>query len=158
MRWRRFPSLFAAALALLATYAYCAPSALADAGNPIVGTIHGLIVPDNPNNPSGPVTVYVRGQWNWLSHNSDCNFDRAATGVGIIWNDPNSPGFTVTKGSITAGVGVKSSTDGNAVDQMVHPVDRGNQVEGYTSSTWTSTAQGYPAPDTAGDYPSGQQF
>ena len=36
-------------------------------------------------NDVGPVTVYVRGQWTWLSHKSDCNFDRAATGVGIIW-------------------------------------------------------------------------
>lgn len=129
-------------------------AAHADAGNPILGTIRGSIVPD----ASGTgVTVYVRGQWNWLSHNSDCNFDRAATGVGIVWNDPKSPGYTVTKGSVSAGVGVQSSTDGNAVDQMVHPVDRGNVPEGYTAGTWQSTAVGYTA-NAAGDYPSGQQF
>jgi hypothetical protein len=145
------------ALALVAMCAFYAPSALGDAGNPILGTIRGSIVPDNPSDPSGGVTVYVRGQWNWLSHNSDCNFDRAATGEGLIWTDPNSPGYTVTKGSVTAGVGVQSSTDGNLQDQMVHPVDRGNQVEGYTSGTWTSTAQGYTT-NTAGDFPQGQAF
>jgi hypothetical protein len=40
---------------------------------------------------------------------------------------------------------------------MVHPVDRGNQVEGYASGTWKSTAQGYPT-NATGDYPSGQAF
>jgi hypothetical protein len=58
-------------------------SAVADAGNPVLGTIRGSLVTHN----DGPVTVYVRGQWTWLSHKSECNFDRAATGVGIIWNE-----------------------------------------------------------------------
>jgi len=121
-------------------------TASADAGNPILGTIHGSLQP----NADGTVTVFVRGEWNWLSHNSDCNFDRAATGVGMIWNDPTEPGFTVTKGTIAAGVGVmalrgttpsagenaKAYPDTyNTVDEMVHPVDRGNQVEGYSSGT-----------------------
>jgi hypothetical protein len=154
--WRR-RYLTAAALALAAICTLYVASALGDAGNPILGTIKGTIVPDNAANPNGGVTVYVRGQWNWLSHKNDCNFDRAATGVGIVWNDPNSPGYTVSKGSITAGVGVQSSTDGNVLDQMVHPVDLGNQVEGYTAGTWTSTAQGYTT-NTAGDYPQGQAF
>jgi hypothetical protein len=236
MSRRRFRSLAATAVALAATCAFFVPGALGDAGNPIIGTIHGTIVPDNPNDPSGPVTVYVRGQWNWLSHNSDCNFDRAATGVGIIWNDPSGAdrtrsvstatrsgttvtlttttaqtfavgdhitvagvsggtgfngdfvitardnthvkytssgtgsgsggtvtdndvfnGFKVQKSPITAYVGTQTATSGNPVDQMVHPVDRGNQVEGYTSGTWTSTAQGYTT-NTAGDYPQGQAF
>ena len=89
MTLRRFRSLPATAVVLVASCALFAPSAFGDAGNPVLGTIHGTIVPDNANNPSGPVTVYVRGQWNWISHSSDCNFDRAATGVGIIWNDPS---------------------------------------------------------------------
>src|SRR6058998_1131997 len=80
-------------------------TAYADAGNPILGTIHGSLQP----NPDGTVTVFVRGQWNWLSHNSDCNFDRAATGVGMIWNDPTEPGFTVTKAPISAGVASRPS-------------------------------------------------
>jgi hypothetical protein len=226
----------ATAVALTGMSACLVPGALADAGNPILGTIHGTIVPDNPNNPSGPVTVYVRGQWNWLSHNSDCNFDRAATGVGITWSDPNGAdntrsistatrsgttvtlttttaqtfdvgdhitvsgvsggtgfngsfvitardnthvkytssgtgsgsggsvvdndvfnGFKVQKSPITAYVGTQTATSGNPVDQMVHPVDRGNRVEGYTSGTWTSTAQGYTT-NTPGDFPQGQAF
>src|SRR5437667_5951377 len=90
--------------AMLLTLAGLPPAetASAAAGNPILGTIHGRLQP----NADGTVTVFVRGEWNWLSHNSDCNFDRAATGVGMIWNDPTEPGFTVTKGTIAAGVGV----------------------------------------------------
>jgi hypothetical protein len=142
------------ALAFAVLCALYAAAALGDAGNSVVGTIRGTIVPD----ASGPgVTVYVRGQWNWLTHNSDCNFDRGGIGVGIIWNDPNSPGYSVTKGSITAAVGVRSSTDGNVVDQMVHPADRGNVPQGHTAGTWTSTTQAYTT-NTAGDYPQGQYF
>jgi hypothetical protein len=128
----------------------------ADAGNPILGTIRGSAV----DNGDGTVTISVKGEWNWLSHNSDCNFDRAATGVGIIWNDPTEPGFTVTKAPISAGVGIASLRTGdtvNTIDQMVHPVDRGNVPEGYTAGTWMSTTQGY-ATNAAGDYPSGQAF
>jgi hypothetical protein len=234
--WRRRYSIVAA-LALSATFAFYVASALGDAGNPILGTITGTVVPDNPSDPAGGVTVYVRGQWNWLTHTSDCNFDRAGTGVGIVWNDPNGAdrtrtigtatrsgttvtittttaqtfdvgdhitvsgvvggtgynggpfevtarsntslkytsagsgsgsggtvtdldvynGWKVQKSPITAYVGTQTAAGGNPVDRMVHPVDRGNQVEGYTSGTWTSTTQGY-ATNTAGDYPQGQAF
>jgi uncharacterized repeat protein (TIGR01451 family) len=134
--------------AILLTFAgaaiFSVANAYADAGNPITGTIRYTAI-DNGN---GTITIYVRGQWNWLSHNSDCNFDRAGTGVGVIWNDPTEPGYTVSKGAISAGVGISSlraSGDNvNLVDRMVHPVDRGNQVEGYTV--------------VGTDYPAGQQF
>jgi hypothetical protein len=233
--WRRRGLLSVAAL-LVALLAFLSAHAFGDAGNPILMTIHGTVVPDNPNNPSGPVTVYVRGQWNWLSHNSDCNFDRAATGVGIVWNDPNGAdrtraigtatrggttvtlttttqntfdvgdhitvsgvtggtgfngsfvitgrdnshvkytssgtgsgsggtvtdtdvynGWKVQKSPLTAYVGTQTAAGGNPVDKMVHPVDRGNRVEGYTAGTWTSTTQGYTT-NTAGDWPQGQDF
>src|SRR5438876_1720535 len=140
---RRLGALVGGSAMLLTLAGLPAPqTAYADAGNPILGTIHGSIQP----NADGTVTVFVRGEWNWLSHNSDCNFDRAGTGVGIIWNDPTEPGYTVTKGAISAGVGISSLRPGDAVnqvDEMVHPADRGNQVEGYTAGTWMSTAQGY---------------
>ena len=68
---RRF--VLATLLALVALLALGSSSALADAGNPIVGTGQGDLV----KNPDGTVTVYVRGQWNWLSHDKDCNFSRA---------------------------------------------------------------------------------
>src|SRR5438552_4423338 len=166
---RRLAALAAGSAMLLTLAGLPAPgTAYADAGNPILGTIHGSIQP----NADGTVTVFVRGEWNWLSHNSDCNFDRAATGVGMIWNDPTEPGFTVIKGTISAGVGVmalrgttpsagenpKAYPDtSNTVDQMVHPVDRGNQVEGYTSGTFKSTPAGHSS-NAAGDFPFGQVF
>jgi len=130
-------------IAVVCALTVTASSAYADAGNPIAGTIRASTV-DNGN---GTVTVYVRGQWNWLSHTTDCNSDRAGIGVGMIWNDSTEPGYTVTKGSLSAKIGVSSLRAGDAVnkvDQMVHPVDRGNQPEGYT---------------VAGtDYPGSQQF
>ena len=63
-------------------------NAFADAGNPIAGTIKATAV-DNGN---GTLTISVKGEWNWLSHNADCNDDRAGTGVGIVWNDSTEPG------------------------------------------------------------------
>src|SRR5881396_2872325 len=166
---RRRVALFAGGALLVTSAVWSGPgTARADAGNPILGTIHGSLQP----NPDGTVTVFVRGQWNWLSHNSDCNFDRAATGVGMIWNDPTEPGFTVTKAPISAGVGIAAIRSGtapvgenpnaypdtyNTVDEMVHPVDRGNQAEGYTSGTFKSTTQGYST-SAAGDFPSGHPF
>ena len=93
LNWRR-RSLVALALAIVSSLTLIVSGALADAGNPLLGTIKATAV----DNHDGTVTVYVRGQWNWLSHNSDCNFDRAAEGVGIIWNDPTETGFTVTQG------------------------------------------------------------
>jgi hypothetical protein len=89
-RQRRW--LAVVAVAIVATLAFFVASAFGDAGNPILGTIKGSLV----QNANGTWTVYVRGQWNWYSHNSDCNTDRAGTGVGIIWNDPTEPGYTVT--------------------------------------------------------------
>jgi hypothetical protein len=131
--WRR-RYLAVAAVALAATCVFFVASALGDAGNPILGTIKGTLV----TNPDGTVTVTVRGQWHWYSHNSDCNTDRAGAGVGIIWNDPTEPGYTVAKGSISQGVGISSLRPGdttNTIDRMVHPSDVGNKAEGYPGFT-----------------------
>jgi hypothetical protein len=145
--WRR-RSFTAMILALVAAMSFMVAGAFADAGNPILGTIKASA----HDNGDGTVTVYVRGQWNWLSHTSDCNVDRAATGVGIAWGDPTETGYTVANGAVSAQIGTKTKnvngswpTDPNPIDQMVHPVDRGNVTEGYVSTL-------------AGDYPSGQQF
>ena len=122
------------AVALIALVAW--QSVLADAGNPITSSIHGEIVV----NANGTATVFVRGEWNWLSHNKDCNVDRNGTGAGMVWNDPSEPGYTVAKGAVSAGVGISvlranNNDDGatgtvpaNTIDRMVHPVDRGNQA------------------------------
>src|SRR6266511_4133751 len=133
----------AAVLAVVGAMTFMVTGAFADAGNPILGTIKATAVDNN----DGTVTIFVRGQWNWLSHNNDCNDDRNGAGVGIIWNDTTEPGYLVANGAISARVGIASLRAGDAVnqvDQMVHPSDRGNVVEGYT---------------VAGtDYPAGQAF
>lgn len=134
-RARRKAVALIAALAIVVPISFTYASiVLADAGNPILGTIQGTIVDysGNPNDADTRVTVYVRGKWNWLSHNKDCNVDRNGTGVGLVWNDPTEPGFTVTKGAISAGVGIASLRAGdtvNVIDEMVHPSDRGNIPE-----------------------------
>src|SRR5437667_12270229 len=80
---RRRVALFAGG-ALLVTSAVWSGSgtARADAGDPMLGTIHGSLQP----NPDCPVTVVVRSQWNGLAHDSDCNIAGAATGVVTVWN------------------------------------------------------------------------
>jgi hypothetical protein len=151
LSWRaRSVVSLVAAVTVAGVFVAVAPLANADAGNPILATIKGTITKTPTQQFPNAVTVYVRGQWNWLTHNSDCNFDRAATGVGIIWNDSHEPGYTVSKGTVSAGVGINGALKDpndpfNAPDdQMVHPVDRGNQVEGYKVETT--------------DYPTGQKF
>lgn len=78
-------SKLAAVIAAFALTMSWALVVFADAGNPITGTINAVTLTQDADT----VTVAVQGEWNWLSHNSDCNVDRAATGVGIIWNDFN---------------------------------------------------------------------
>jgi hypothetical protein len=121
-RRRRFLTAALSAMAL-ATVFWVA-GAFGDAGNPILNTIHADVT-DN----GSTVDITVRGEWNWLSHNGDCNIDRAGTGIGVIWNDPTEPGWTVTKNTISAQVGVKTLRAGdttNQIDRQVHPVDIGN--------------------------------
>jgi hypothetical protein len=89
-RGRRALGLFTGVAIILSVLVLSPITANADAGNPILGTIRAVAT-DNGN---GTVTVFVRGQWNWLSHSSDCNTDRAATGLGVAWNDLNGPGTT----------------------------------------------------------------
>jgi hypothetical protein len=104
--WRRRLAA-AVALGLVTVCAFFVAGAFGDAGNPILGTIQGTLV----TNPDGTVTVYVRGQWNWYSHNSDCNTDRAGAGVGIIWNDPTEPGYTVS-GKTPPNIAIAGSPNG----------------------------------------------
>src|SRR5215210_2703220 len=98
------------ATALLAMYAL---PALADAPDPVPSATHGSMV----INSDGSRTITVSGGtdestdpgWKWTTHKSDCNTDRAGTGVAIIWNDPTDPGNpltgTINGSSVTFGVG-----------------------------------------------------
>jgi hypothetical protein len=126
----------------------------ADAGDPVSGTIQSTQV----TNGDGTVTVYVRGQWVWTAHNSDCNTDRAGAGVAIAWNDPSEPGYSLTGKStsgqtITLGVGVQTLRTGdthNTVDEMVHPADVGNMASslpGYNGQLFKD-----PSPPTPNSY------
>jgi hypothetical protein len=132
-----------------------AAQAVADAPNPIPGTTHGTLV----HNADGSWTAYVQGEWNWLSHNNDCNFNRAAAGLGLVWNDPNEPGYTITQGGITASVGVAQKLNGdtfNQIDGQVHPADVGQQgppsfVAGSAMAPGVAGQQFFdPAPTAAG--------
>jgi len=175
VRQRAGRALLTAVVTILGTLGALVAGSLgvsADAGNPILGTIRSDTVAGysctwnaasqtssctaDPN----AVTVFVRGEWSWLSHKTDCNFDRSGAGLAVIWNDSDEPGALVSNGSISAYVGVASKLNGdtyNSLDLMVHPADRGNQTEGYTGGTYKNTADGYTA-NAAGGYPSGQQF
>src|SRR5438876_4237437 len=63
-----------AGLATIVSFLVLSPIvANADAGNPILGSIHGT----SRHNPHGTATVFVRRQWNWTTRSTDCNFDRA---------------------------------------------------------------------------------
>ena len=47
----------AVTLAVVGLASFVVAQAFADAGNPILGTIHGAVVPDDPSNPNDGVTV-----------------------------------------------------------------------------------------------------
>ena len=129
--FRRRYTTAAALLIGLVTMLWLVGAAFADAGNPVLGTI----TPTVHDNGNGTVTISVKGQWTWLSHKSDCNFDRAATGAGIIWSDPTESGYQVGSSGVYVGTASKNSSgaawpggpsfDPNPIDEMVHPVDRG---------------------------------
>src|SRR6187200_1479101 len=87
--WRRRLGV-TAAFALIGALTFFVAVARPDAGNPILGTIKATIVAETANT----VTIQVRGEWNWLSHDGDCNYDRAATGGGILWGDRNGADWT----------------------------------------------------------------
>ncbi len=93
---RRSRSAAVAALVLTAALTFFVAAARPDAGNPILGTIKANIV----SQTATTVTISVKGEWNWLSHDADCNYDRAATGAGIMWGDRNGADYSRTITSI----------------------------------------------------------
>ena len=90
--WRR-RYLAAVAVVIAGAIAVFVVNAFADAGNPVLNTIKATAV-DHGN---GTVTISVKGEWNWLTHDGDCNVNRSGTGIGVIWNDPTEPGWTVSE-------------------------------------------------------------
>src|SRR3954471_19283051 len=70
----------------------------------------------------GTIAVTIQGSWQWTTHHSNCNTDRAGVGVAIDWNDTNQPGNVVTTlNGVTIDVGAASATALNPADNAVHP-------------------------------------
>lgn len=118
--------------------------AWADSPNPIPSTVHA----DMTENAGGTVTVTVRGEWDWTTHHSDCNQDRAGAGIAIVWNDPKDPGFDVDNGG-----GVQAGSQGNslnAADGTVHPADIGDAATGAPGAP----GQQYNSVSSPSDYAS----
>src|SRR5262249_61763074 len=93
------------------------------------------------------VTAIQVGNKSLTGSGTNVNVTTLTAGAATVYN-----GFLVSQGSISGYVGTKDATALNPIDRMVHPVDRGNQIEGYTQGTWRSTAQGY-ATNANGDHP-----
>ena len=93
--------------------------AIAAADAPDITGAAGSVV---SSDASGTV-VEVHGTWEWFTHHSDCNKDRAGVGIAIDWNDTNAPGNHVTTlngESIDVGVAAPG-TALNSTDNDVHP-------------------------------------
>ena len=52
---------------------------------------------------TGHVTVDLTGGWSWPTHGSDCNLNRAGTGIAVNWLDPQDRGFHVAFFDINGG-------------------------------------------------------
>jgi len=74
---------FAAALIAAAPAAADAPDITAATGSVVSSDATGTV-------------IEVHGTWEWFTHHSDCNTDRAGVGIAIDWNDPNAAGNHVT--------------------------------------------------------------
>src|SRR4051794_5847011 len=70
----------------------------------------------------GTIAVTIQGSWQWTTHHSNCNTDRAGVGVAIDWNDKNQAGNLVTTlNGVTIDVGTASANILNPADNQVHP-------------------------------------
>lgn len=124
----------------------------ADAADPIPASTVGQVVV----NGDSTVTVTVNGQWQWTTHNSDCNLDRFGVGSAVDWNDSSQPGNTVgTINGTTVDVGAAASNSLNPADNTVHylanPAGTINPVTNapYAGTTYCGTYS------VANDYNSG---
>jgi hypothetical protein len=116
--------------------------------------------PDNPPAPtgtvgtasSGAVTVAVSGSWSWSvgTGSGDINATVASpcagkygVGWGIVWNDPNDPGYTLKYGKVAPQyVGSTLAVNGNAVDEAVHydaSAPCGTYSANAITGTWTDS-------------------
>ena len=121
---RRVATLLVVALAALGVFAV---PAMADAPDPIPAATDGTLV----TNPDGSRTLTVWGGtnansnpgWQWTTHGSDCNNDRAGAGFAIVWNDPNDHSNPlvgkVNGANMTFFVGTASDNVVHATPQLI---------------------------------------
>jgi uncharacterized repeat protein (TIGR01451 family) len=130
-----FRRRFTVGIAAVAALAILAGVALADAPDVKVPPNQSPIVSATAvQNANGTVTVTIKGAWNWPTHGSDCNLNRAGAGIAVDWFDPKDPGFDLKASvpingvSTAIAVGSSQAVNGNAVDNVVHPTenDTGN--------------------------------
>lgn len=118
----------------------CAASALADAPDPIPANTHGIITVNNDGSrtltvwggswvgdPAGttangaPAGTIVTPGWQWTTHSSDCNTDRAGAGYSIVWNDGSQQGNLIDGGNLgDFYVGAAFANAFNPADNTVH--------------------------------------
>src|SRR5437667_6948846 len=92
---RKFWFLSALGVTVLTTL--CIASAVsADAPDPVPAAATITLGPVTNVNGVPTRTVTAAGQWQWPTHGSDCNTDRAGAGFAVDWNDPNQAGNHVT--------------------------------------------------------------
>jgi hypothetical protein len=77
--------------------------------------------------------------WQWTTHNTDCNTDRAGAGFAIGWNDPTDPGNPLT-GKTSSGQNLTIGL-GTATDNVVHPTPQ--QVSGKPAAHDVSNPSQY---------------
>jgi hypothetical protein len=101
----------------------CAVSALADAPDPIPAATDGYITPHADGSRTltvwGGTNADTNPGWQWTTHGSDCNTDRAGAGFAIVWNDPTNPGNLIDGGNL--GDFFVGLTNLNDADNVVHP-------------------------------------
>src|SRR4051812_44508007 len=118
--------------ALLALAVTLAVPALAAADAPDVTSAAGSIV---SSDASGTV-VEIHGTWQWTTHNTNCNNDRAGVGFAVDWGDNNGNHVTTLNGD-SIDVGVATATSRNAADNVVHNATGGSGT--YTCGTFNGS-------------------
>jgi hypothetical protein len=182
LHWRRLHwrarNLIAlgATAGLLAAMMVMAPIANADAPDPILSSVTGTVAVQ----PNGNVRLSLTGKWQWTTHTSDCNANRAGVGYAVAWTDATEPGYFVANDPNTGqpvNVGDSKVGGRNTIDQVVHPTPntkygffkdvtapsqytswRGgcgtfDSTKGFNSGTWGALAKVPGTPATCGTDP-----
>ncbi len=117
--------------------------------------------PQNPPAPTGTITVSAggavtitaQGSWSWpvgkgagdihatAAPGKQCGTDYGV-GWGMVWNDPDDPGYTLKDGSASVGVGSTTTANGNlqdeAVDYASPPAQCGSFSPAAVTGTWSA--------------------